>query len=61
VEAWQQALHRIDAEDDTLGGNLQELLSSHPLIIKRLQALSQYAASAEYQHLQAQVNQTATI
>jgi Zn-dependent protease with chaperone function len=58
MEGWQQVMRRIDAEDDTLEGNLQELLSSHPLIIKRLQALRQYAASADYQQLQAQVNRT---
>ena len=61
VEAWQQALHRIESEDDHLEGNLQELLSSHPMIIRRLQALRQFAASAEYQHLQAQVNRAASI
>ena len=61
VEGWQQALRRIESEDDHLEGNLQELLSSHPMIIRRLQALNQYAASAEYQHLQAQVNRTASV
>ena len=61
MEGWQQALRRIETEDDHLGDNLQELLSTHPMIIRRLQALSQYAASAEYQHLQAQVNRTAPV
>jgi len=58
AEGWQQALRRIESEDDHLEGNLQELLSSHPMIIRRLQALRLYTASAEYQHLQAQVNRT---
>jgi Zn-dependent protease with chaperone function len=57
-EGWQQTLRHIEAEDDGLQGNLQEILSSHPLIVKRLQALSQYAESAEYRQLQAQVNRT---
>ena len=61
LEAWQQTLRRIDAEDDRLEGNLKELLSSHPLIIKRLEAIKEYAHSAEYQQLQAQVNRTAPI
>jgi Zn-dependent protease with chaperone function len=61
VEGWQQALRRIESEDDHLQGNLQELLSSHPMIIRRLQALSQYTASAEYQHLQVQVNRAASV
>jgi Zn-dependent protease with chaperone function len=60
-DSWQQTLRRIDAEDDRLDGNLKELLSSHPLIIKRLEALKQYATSAEYQQLQAQVNRIAPI
>jgi Zn-dependent protease with chaperone function len=61
LEGWQQALRHIEAEDDHLEGSLQELLSSHPMIIRRLQALNQYAASAEYQHLQAHVNRTTPI
>jgi Zn-dependent protease with chaperone function len=61
MESWQQTLRRIDAEDDRLEGNLKELLASHPLIIKRLQALKQYASSAEYQHLQAQVDRLVPI
>jgi Zn-dependent protease with chaperone function len=61
MENWQQTLRRIDAEDDRLEGNLKELLSSHPLIIKRLEAIKEYARSAEYQQLQAQVNRNATI
>jgi Zn-dependent protease with chaperone function len=60
-DSWQQTLRRIDSEDDRLDGNLKELLSSHPLIIKRLEALKQYATSAEYQQLQAQVNRNAPI
>jgi Zn-dependent protease with chaperone function len=61
VEGWQQALRRIEAEDDHMEGKAQELLSTHPMIIRRLQALSQYAASADYQSLQAQVNRSAAV
>ncbi len=61
MESWQQTLRRIEAEDDRLEGNLKELLSSHPLIIKRLEAIKEYASSAEYQYLQAQVNRIAPI
>ena len=60
-ESWQQTLHRIDAEDDNLAGTLQELLSSHPLIVKRLEALNQYASSAEYQQLQAQIDRVVPV
>jgi Zn-dependent protease with chaperone function len=57
----QQALRRIEAEDDHLENNLGELLSTHPMTVRRLEALRQYAASPEYQRLQAQVNQASRI
>jgi Zn-dependent protease with chaperone function len=56
VQDWQQALRRIEAQDDHLENNLLEMLSTHPMTIRRLDALRQYAASPEYQRLQAQVN-----
>lgn len=56
LQGWQQALQRIEAEDDTLENNLREMLSTHPLTVRRLEALRQYAASPEYQRLQAQIN-----
>ena len=54
----QETLRRIEAEDDALVGNLGELLSTHPMIVHRLEALRQYAASPEYLRLQALVNRT---
>jgi Zn-dependent protease with chaperone function len=56
TQAWQQTLHQIEAEDDHLENNLREMLSTHPMIIRRLDALRQYAASPEYQRLQVQIN-----
>jgi Zn-dependent protease with chaperone function len=56
VQGWQQALNRIEAEDDRLENNLGEMLSSHPMTVRRLEALRLYAASPDYQRLQAQVN-----
>ena len=53
----QQALTRIEAEDDHMENNLREMLSTHPMTIRRLEALRAYAASPEYPRLQAQVNQ----
>jgi Zn-dependent protease with chaperone function len=53
---WQQALRRIEAEDDHLENNLLEMLSTHPMTVRRLEALRQYAATPEYQRLQEQVN-----
>jgi Zn-dependent protease with chaperone function len=57
TQAWQQALHRIEAEDDHLENDLREMLSTHPMTIRRLEALHQYAASPEYHRLQDQINQ----
>lgn len=56
AQGWQQALHRIEAEDDHLKNNLREMLSTHPMTVRRLDALRQYAASPEYHRLQAQIN-----
>jgi Zn-dependent protease with chaperone function len=56
LESWQQTLRQIDAEDDTVMGSLGEMLSTHPLIVRRLKALRQYAASGEYQQLMARLD-----
>lgn len=52
AQEFDTALARVDAEDDTLVGQLQESFQSHPLIIKRINALKAYAASPEYRQLQ---------
>jgi Zn-dependent protease with chaperone function len=56
AQARQLALRRIEAEDDHLEDNLREMISTHPLTVRRLEALHKYAASPEYQRLQAQIN-----
>jgi Zn-dependent protease with chaperone function len=56
AQAWQKAVNQIETEDDRLENNLGEMLSTHPLIVKRLQALRQFAASPEYRELAARVN-----
>jgi Zn-dependent protease with chaperone function len=56
AEGREQALSRIEAEDDHLENNLRELISTHPMTVRRLEALREYAASPEYHRLQAQVN-----
>jgi Zn-dependent protease with chaperone function len=56
AEGRQQALYRIEAEDDHLENNLREMISTHPMMGRRLEALRKYAVSQEYQRLQAQVN-----
>ena len=56
TQAWQQALYQIEAEDDHLENNLRAMLSTHPMTVRRLDALRRYAASPAYQRLQAQIN-----
>jgi Zn-dependent protease with chaperone function len=54
-EQLQQALQMIDKEDDSLMNVLGESLSTHPMIIRRVQELKHFAASSEYQRLQQMV------
>jgi len=54
-EAFQRALQRIEAQDDDLLSNLGELLATHPLIVKRMEQLKQYAQSPDYRRLIAQL------
>jgi Zn-dependent protease with chaperone function len=54
--ALENAYRRIDAEDDTFLGSLNEALSSHPMLIRRIQELRRYASSSQYRRLQAQLD-----
>jgi len=56
-ETYRRALETIDAEDDHTMSGLTEALSTHPMLIRRIQELRGYAATQEYQRLQALVNQ----
>ena len=53
----QQALRRVEAEDDDIASNLTEALATHPMTIRRIEELRRYAASAEYRRLQALMDQ----
>ena len=53
----QLAYQRIEAEDDDLTNNLMELLGTHPMIIKRIDQLKRYAASAQFRQLYERMNQ----
>jgi len=46
-----EAYRRVDAEDDTMAGSLGEALMSHPMLIRRINAIREYAASSQYQRL----------
>jgi Zn-dependent protease with chaperone function len=50
-------IQRIEAEDDDLANNLNELLATHPMIIKRIAQIRSYARSPEYARLQSLMNQ----
>ncbi len=46
------AYRQIDAQDDTFMGSLGEALGTHPMIIRRIEQIRQYAASPAYRRLQ---------
>lgn len=51
----QRALALLEREDDSFGNVLGETLSSHPMLVKRIRELQKYAATNQYQRLQAQL------
>jgi len=52
----RRALQRVQAEDDHALGYLKEMLTTHPMIVRRIEALHRYAASREYRRLQTLVD-----
>ncbi len=56
TQSLQQRLARLETEDDDLGNILGEMLSTHPMIVKRIHALRSYAVSPEYRALQARIS-----
>jgi len=44
----ETAYYQIDLEDDNLWGNLNETLTSHPMLIRRINELRKFAASNHY-------------
>jgi Zn-dependent protease with chaperone function len=53
---FERALALIDAEDDLASNRLAEVFQTHPMLIRRINALRDYARTAEYQRIQAGVN-----
>jgi len=53
-----RAYRQIDAEDDTLLGGLNEVLATHPMLIRRIQHIRAYANSAAYRQLLARMTKT---
>lgn len=52
----EMVYRKIDAEDDTWLGNLQEALGTHPMLIRRIERLKEYAASSQYRRLKVQLD-----
>jgi Zn-dependent protease with chaperone function len=52
----QQALQRVEAEDDDLTNVLGEALATHPMTVRRIEELRRFAASEAYRRLQASVD-----
>ncbi len=46
-----QWIRLLDRQDDSLSGQLEELVSSHPMIIKRISQIKEYAGTAEFTRL----------
>lgn len=53
----QRALRLIEQEDDSPINLLAETLSTHPMLVRRIEHIRRYAASVQYRRLQAQVEQ----
>lgn len=56
IAALQETLARLDAQDDSPSGALSELLMTHPLVIKRIEKIRDFARSEMYQTMQNQIN-----
>ncbi len=53
----ERTLQRIEAEDDHALSGLGEALTTHPMMVRRIEQLRRYAGSNEYQRLQARMDQ----
>lgn len=53
---FEEALAMIDAQDDVVTNRLAEVFQSHPMLIRRINGLREYARTEEYRWLQAGVN-----
>ena len=49
---FDRALTMIDAQDDNVANQFGELFQSHPMVIRRINKLKEYASSTEYKRLQ---------
>jgi Zn-dependent protease with chaperone function len=52
----KRVIAEIEAEDDHPLAGLSEALSSHPMMVRRIEELRRYARSSEYRRLQAMIS-----
>ncbi len=55
-DEWSLVMSRLDAEDDNPLNVLGEIFSTHPLLIRRIQRLQEFARTPHYQRLQQMVD-----
>ena len=55
-QEFERALAVLDAQDDQMRNRLMEVFRSHPMLIRRIEKLQEYARTEEYRWLQAGVN-----
>ena len=60
-QEFERALAMLDAQDDQVNNRLVELFQSHPMLIRRIEKLREYARMEEYRWLQAGVNRNVGI
>ena len=55
-QEFERALAMLDAQDDQVNNRLAELFQTHPMLIRRIEKLRDYARTEEYRWLQTGVN-----
>lgn len=53
----QAAIQHIEKEDDEISSNLEELVASHPMIVKRIEAIRNYSNTKSYHQLRTLMDQ----
>jgi Zn-dependent protease with chaperone function len=55
-QEFERSLAVLDAQDDQVGNRLAEIFQTHPMLIRRIEKLREYARTEEYRRMQAGVN-----
>ena len=57
----QAVIQHIESEDDDIMHNLEELISSHPMIAKRIIEIRSYSNTQAYSHLRSMMDRNLTV